>query len=462
MGLSSARSEPTYAHPAPRQVPREQPPPPGPAGPAHLSGRLGNGSYQATAKGAGAQPRSRDSSPTHSCPALGGQGTSDRRGDLGQVGRPALAWGRGPCYLGALPVTALRLALHPRGWLPQLPPVSAPPCSSLSASASSWFSFFFLCFSSSLPSSVSRPVSIAIWVSVPPTPPPLPPHLWGPLPHPRHTFQPPPPPGRPSPEPAASHAGCPGWSEWAQAGSEVSVQAGALEGIPQLLRNVGGAHPPSPIPSGGGGHGRLGGGGPDSWLRPRRARPTPSDTAPGPPGESAPPLPPHGAPSSSRQTGQPAFSPTPGEVHPQQLRARSPAILCLRLSTTPQPPGHMCTTPGNAHTHPGSASPTLALGPADLGQTGRLESARRSLPPPARSLTKVGGGPGVQRPGGKARGRCGSEVTPPRLHGDARRLEYAAGPGAPGWGDSEAAAPPRGLGERWRSRHSSDEVGPTR
>ena len=209
MGVSGARSEPTSAPPAPGRCPGHSHPHQAPRDPPTSPGRLGNGSYQATAKGAGAQPRSLDSSPTHSCPAPGGQGTGGRPGDLGQVSSPALAWGRGPVTWG--PARDCPPAGSPSraGCLCFSPCVCAPPSPSLHLPllrlAGSIFPF--LCFSSPLPPSVSRPVCFAISVSVPPTPPPLPPPLWGPLPHPPHTFQPPPPSGCPSLGPAAAALG---------------------------------------------------------------------------------------------------------------------------------------------------------------------------------------------------------------------------------------------------------------
>ncbi|XP_046494290.1 basic salivary proline-rich protein 4-like [Equus quagga] len=63
----------------------------------------------------------------------------------------------------------------------------------------------------------------------------------------------------------------------------------------------------------------------------------------------------------------------------------------------------MRTTPGNAHTYLVSASPTLAPGPADLGEASRLESLQggpTSAPPP--------GGRQVHRPGPRLAGREGT------------------------------------------------------
>lgn len=104
----------------------------------------------------------------------------------------------------------------------------------------------------------------------------------------------------------------------------------------------------------------------------------------------------------------PTCAPPPGgrQVHGPcpRLAGREGAII-----TRPEgpPPPHAF--------HPGHARP----------------GSRRSLPPPARSLTRVGGGPGVQRPGGNARGRRGSEVTPPRPHGDAEGGAFSPRGGGP-------------------------------
>lgn len=183
----------------------------GTASPTRLSGtclplkRLGNGSSQATAKGAGAQPRSLDSSPTHGCPALGGQGTGSLWCDPGQVSNPAPVWGRGCCPLGPCPCDCppsgslslacclysplcLRLCLLPA--LPLLP------------LAGSLFLFLFAFLSIS--------VCLYSYLGLCPTdssPTSAPSRGRGDLPHPRHTFQPPPPPGCPSLEPAATVLG---------------------------------------------------------------------------------------------------------------------------------------------------------------------------------------------------------------------------------------------------------------
>lgn len=200
--------------PSTRRVPEAQPPPPGPMGPAYLSlsGHLGNGSYQATAKGAGAQPRSLDSSPTHGCPALGGQGTGSLWCDLGQVSSPAPVWGWGCCHLGPCasdcPPGSLTLACCLD---------FSPLCLRLLPLACSLFLWAY---------SLSR--ALSIWVSIPPTPPPL----WGPPPSPPAHI-PASTPAWPSlPGASCCCVGCPGCREWAQAGSEVGERAGAVGGTP--------------------------------------------------------------------------------------------------------------------------------------------------------------------------------------------------------------------------------------
>ena len=75
----------------------------------------------------------------------------------------------------------------------------------------------------------------------------------------------------------------------------------------------------------------------------------------------------------------------------------------------PCPRAHMCTTPGNVHTHPVPASPSLALSPGDLGQAGGLESL------PGRSPSAPApGGLQVHRPGPRLAGREGPVITRPR------------------------------------------------
>lgn len=219
-----------------------QPPPPRPGGNALLSRHLGNGSCQATAKGARTQLRSLPSSPTHGRPHQAGQRTRSLRCLSGQVSRPARRCGRGRCHLGPFPdwrwPPALACCLgspHPRVPLPP-PPLSFPfLCLSVSLSFHlSWFlglSVFLSESPSPLSPSIfvqSRPHRLLL-----PTPPPLPPPLGGPLPHPRSTFQPPPPPRRPSPEPAAAVVG----SRDAAGRLELKSKVGSRRGLERAPPN---------------------------------------------------------------------------------------------------------------------------------------------------------------------------------------------------------------------------------
>lgn len=135
-------------HPSAAQVPGAQPPPADLVESALLSRLIGNGSYQA--KGAGAQPRSLDSSSTHGCPTLGRQRTSGLWCNSNQVSSPPVGGGRatvtwGPasqlpypdplslasCLLSALVST---LCLPPLPLSSSLPLCSSPfflPCSVL-------------------------------------------------------------------------------------------------------------------------------------------------------------------------------------------------------------------------------------------------------------------------------------------------------------------------------------------
>lgn len=81
-----------------------------------------------------------------------------------------------------------------------------------------------------------------------------------------------------------------------------------------------------------------------------------------------------------------------------------------------RPPGALCRPPPG---RPGGGDNYAARGPppphAPFIPANARPGPRRSLPPPARSLARVGGGPGVQRPGPAGRwwGRRGSAAAPP-------------------------------------------------
>lgn len=83
----------------------------------------------------------------------------------------------------------------------------------------------------------------------------------------------------------------------------------------------------------------------------------------------------------------------------------------------PCPEAHMCTTPGNIHIHPVPTSPSLALGPGDLGQAGGLEF----LPGPSHFRA-----PAERPPGAPARPspgrREGAVITRPRGLSPSARL----------------------------------------
>lgn len=96
------------------KCPRAQPPPADLVESALLSRLIGNGSYQA--KGAGAQPRSLDSSPTHGCPTLGRQRTSGLWCNSNQVSSPPVGGGRATVTWG------------PASQLPYPDPVSLATC----------------------------------------------------------------------------------------------------------------------------------------------------------------------------------------------------------------------------------------------------------------------------------------------------------------------------------------------
>lgn len=96
-----------------------------------------------------------------------------------------------------------------------------------------------------------------------------------------------------------------------------------------------------------------------------------------------------------------------------------PASLCQDGPTCAPPPGGRqvhCAGPrpadreGAIITRPEGPPPHAPFIPANA-----RPGPRRSLPPPARSLARVGGGPGVQRPGPAGRwwGRRGSAAAPP-------------------------------------------------
>lgn len=233
MGVSGARPEPTSAPPAPGRCPGHSHPHQAPRDPPTSPGRLGNGSSRATAEGAGAQPGSLDSSPTHCCPARGGQGTGGRPCDLGQVSSPALAWGRGPVAWG--PARDCPPAGSPSraGCLCFSPCVCPSVSFSASASpASGWFYFSFSLFLFPV-ASLSIAAGLYCYLGLRPTDssPTSAPSL-GPPPSPPAHIPASTPVWLPLPGASCRCVGCPGRREWAQAGSEVSVQAGAVEGTP--------------------------------------------------------------------------------------------------------------------------------------------------------------------------------------------------------------------------------------
>lgn len=131
-----------------------QPPPPGLAG-TPSTRHLGNGSYQASAKGAGAQPGSLPTSLTHGCADRRGQRTGSLWCGLGQ--RAAQQVGAGLLSPGALPLTAD----CPLDGLLSL--VSCL-CSPIRVSPSEFSFPVSFCFFFS-PSSVSGLVCISVWVS---------------------------------------------------------------------------------------------------------------------------------------------------------------------------------------------------------------------------------------------------------------------------------------------------------
>lgn len=113
-------------HPQHRACAPAQPPPPRPGGNALLSRHLGNGSCQATAKGARTQLRSLPSSPTHGRPHRAGQRTRSLRCHSGRVSRPARRCGRGRCHLGPFPDWRWPPALLPRFPSPTYAPPPPP------------------------------------------------------------------------------------------------------------------------------------------------------------------------------------------------------------------------------------------------------------------------------------------------------------------------------------------------
>lgn len=159
MGVSGM--PPGTAAPSTGQVPGAQPPPAVLVESALLSRLIGNGSYQA--KGAGAQPRSPDSSPTHGCPTLGRQRTSGLWCNSNQVSSPPVG-GAGPQSPGALLPNCPTLILCSWPAASCLPLVSILLCLPLLPLPSSLplslfpLSFFLLC-------SVSQTVFIFVWVS---------------------------------------------------------------------------------------------------------------------------------------------------------------------------------------------------------------------------------------------------------------------------------------------------------
>lgn len=160
---------------------------------------------------------------------------------LGTGEPPSSQVGAGPLSPGALsrpePLPALACCLgspHPRVPFPLLPLSSPFLCLPVSLSAFLGF-WVCLCFCRSLhlsrrsPSIFvhSRPHRLLL-----PTSPPLPPPLGGPLPQPRGTFQPPPPPRRPSLEPAAAVVGSRDAAGRLELESERSGAGGGWRGHP--------------------------------------------------------------------------------------------------------------------------------------------------------------------------------------------------------------------------------------
>lgn len=135
---------------------------------ALLSRLIGNGSYQA--KGAGAQPRSLDSSPTHGCPTLGRQRTSGLWCNSNQVSSPPVGGGRAIVTWGPAsqlpypdPVSLANCLMSAPSLYPSLP--SSPP--SVQFSSSVFIPSFFLSFcpaqSLSLSSFLYGSPSIFMW-----------------------------------------------------------------------------------------------------------------------------------------------------------------------------------------------------------------------------------------------------------------------------------------------------------
>lgn len=123
------------------KCPGAQPPPADLVESALLSRLIGNGSYQA--KGAGAQPRSLDSSPTHGCPTLGRQRTSGLWCNSNQVSSPPVGGGRATVTWG--PASQLPYPdLCPWPTASCLPPVSILLCLPLLLLPSSLSVFIFL------------------------------------------------------------------------------------------------------------------------------------------------------------------------------------------------------------------------------------------------------------------------------------------------------------------------------
>lgn len=323
-----------------------QPPPPRPGGNALLSRHLGNGSCQATAKGARTQLRSLPSSPTHGRPHQAGQRTRSLRCLSGQVSRPARRCGRGRCHLGPFPdwrwPPALARCLgspHPRVPLPP-PPLSFPfLCLSVSLSFHlSWFlglSVFLSESPSPLSPSIfvqSRPHRLLL-----PTPPPLPPPLGGPLPHPRSTFQPPPPPRRPSPEPAAAVVG----SRDAAGRLELKSKVGSRRGLERAPPNNSGMWA-GPAPRGWGKEvarpqTETAG---DGWLHLPCAQPTPPTLPTGLAENQPNPGRPRRAPYCHQTQTNPPLSPTRA-LHPlcsPRERLISPAAQGPPYTTPPTVP----------------------------------------------------------------------------------------------------------------------------
>ena len=144
-------------HPQHRACAPAQPPPPRPGGNALLSRHLGNGSCQATAKGARTQLRSLPSSPTHGRPHRAGQRTRSLRCHSGRVSRPARRCGRGRCHLGPFPDWRWPPALLPRFPSPTYAP--PPPPFEFSFPVSSCSPFF-------PPFLVSGSVRISVGVTI--------------------------------------------------------------------------------------------------------------------------------------------------------------------------------------------------------------------------------------------------------------------------------------------------------